>query len=95
MPDIVDELGAALEDEIPRSDGASFFPLNPIELSNSQDWTPIVAFEVITKIVSRIGNRVFVGLPLCSPLLLLFITESYTQAEIKNTFNMSLTMQRP
>jgi hypothetical protein len=75
MPDIVDELGVAMEDEIPRNDGLPPFPsLSPPfslypELSNSSDWTPIRAFEATTKIVSRISNRVFVGLPLCMPLL--------------------------
>jgi hypothetical protein len=51
MSDIVDELGAAMEDEIP--------------IDSVVDWTPICSFEKTMNIVARISNRMFVGLPLC------------------------------
>jgi hypothetical protein len=52
MEDIVDELGAAMEDEIP--------------IDSVNDWTPICSFDKTTHIVARVSNRVFIGLPLCN-----------------------------
>jgi hypothetical protein len=62
MPSIVDELGAAMDDEILVSEGTS--DLN--SSSNVVDWTPICSYEKAVNIVARISNRVFVGLPLCT-----------------------------
>jgi hypothetical protein len=63
MPDIVDELGAAFEDEISVTNGTSLLHNLTIE------WMPICSFQKTVNIVARISNRVFVGLPLCTFLL--------------------------
>ena len=64
IPDTVDELKAALKDEVDSlvpENGHLFMNFNlPI------DWVPVVVFEKTLKIVARISHRVFVGLPLCT-----------------------------
>jgi hypothetical protein len=59
MPDIVDELGVAMDDEIQVNGGSTSIP--PFNV----DWTPIFIYEKTVNIVARISSRVFVGLPLC------------------------------
>ena len=60
MPDIVDELGAAMDEEVQVNEGSTSYPSSDI------DWTPICFYEKTVNIVARISNRVFVGLPLCT-----------------------------
>jgi len=62
MPQIVDELTAGFEDE-----------LNPLvtkgirhNLMLTRDWTPVLVHRKVLSMVSRVANRVFVGLPLCT-----------------------------
>jgi hypothetical protein len=62
MPGIVDELGAAMDEEIQVNEGSTFSsPLMYV------DWTSICSYQKTINIVARISNRVFVGLPLCTP----------------------------
>jgi len=64
IPDTVDELKAALKDEVD-----SLVPENGHLIMNFNlpiDWVPVVVFEKTLKIVARISHRVFVGLPLCT-----------------------------
>ena len=34
--------------------------------TDTENWTSVGLFDAITKVVARINNRVFVGLPLCT-----------------------------
>ena len=63
MPDIVDELGAAMDEEIQVNEGSTFTPPPLMYV----DWTSICPYQKTINIVARISNRVFVGLPLCTP----------------------------
>ena len=57
MTDVVrDELKAAVDD---------------IFGTDTENWNSIGLFDAITKVVARINNRVFVGLPLCTVAALL------------------------
>lgn len=60
MPDIVDELNAALDDEF----GSITHGMFKFVLAHV-DWTPIIVFTKVQRIVTRVTNRAFVGLPLC------------------------------
>ena len=62
MPVIVEELFAAFHDSEFEKVGSGNVPPCIVNL----EWTPICAYEKSARIVARISNRVFVGLPLCN-----------------------------
>ena len=62
MPVIVDELFAAFYDSEFEKVGGGNVPHGIV----NTEWTPICAYEKSARIVARISNRVFVGLPLCN-----------------------------
>ncbi|KAK7031683.1 cytochrome P450 monooxygenase 51 [Favolaschia claudopus] len=49
FPDLRDEIVCSLADLIPQSD----------------DWTPVAAYDTMLQVICRTSNRFFVGLPLC------------------------------
>jgi hypothetical protein len=59
-----DELGAAFHDQ----------------LGDCSDWQTVSLWDLCTKVVSRAGNRAFVGLPLCRDEALLEDTRLYATA---------------
>ncbi|KIW80965.1 hypothetical protein Z517_03988 [Fonsecaea pedrosoi CBS 271.37] len=59
-PEVCDELAAAV-DQIWGSEADSDFEY----YSDADGWKTVVLFDSLTKIIARISNRVFVGLPLC------------------------------
>ncbi|KIW32981.1 uncharacterized protein PV07_04487 [Cladophialophora immunda] len=59
-PEVCDELAAAV-DQIWGSEADPDFEY----YSDADGWKTVVLFDSLTKIVARISNRVFVGLPLC------------------------------
>jgi hypothetical protein len=63
MTEIVDEAQTAMDDEIVVTDGITFTSRLMI------DWKPFVPYEKALKIIARVSNRVFVGLPLCMTLI--------------------------
>ncbi|OAP59844.1 hypothetical protein AYL99_04846 [Fonsecaea erecta] len=58
-PEVCDELAAAV-DQIWGSEADPDF-----EYYDAEGWKTVVLFDSLTKIIARISNRVFVGLPLC------------------------------
>lgn len=62
MPDIVDELTAAIGDELDLAVTKSV----PHKSRLTADWTPVIVHRKALAMVSRMANRVFVGLPLCT-----------------------------
>ncbi|KIW95735.1 uncharacterized protein Z519_04320 [Cladophialophora bantiana CBS 173.52] len=59
-PEVCDELAAAV-DHIWGSEADPDFEF----YSDAEGWKTVVLFDSLTKIIARISNRVFVGLPLC------------------------------
>ncbi|KAH0831706.1 cytochrome P450 [Fonsecaea pedrosoi] len=59
-PEVCDELAAAV-DQIWGSEADPDFEYYP----DADGWKTVVLFDSLTKIIARISNRVFVGLPLC------------------------------
>jgi hypothetical protein len=72
FPDLRDEILRSFEDIIPTHNHGTpvthadkTYPL----IHCFTEWTTLPAFDTATKLVTRVSNRVFVGLPLCSSLL--------------------------
>ncbi|KAG6887831.1 hypothetical protein C0995_012331 [Termitomyces sp. Mi166 len=75
FPDVQDEIRSAFDDYIPQT----------------EEWTATNALSTIRKIVSRSGNRLFVGLPLCRnadyrDLNIEFTVDVIKMAQIINLF---------
>ena len=69
MPVIVDELQAACADSFKDVGTGTNLPLFCFD--RRTDWTPLVAYKTYAKIIARISNRIFIGLPLCTEIALL------------------------
>lgn len=65
MDDLIDEIGTSFLHEIPVTNGER--PL--ICVYSWVEWKSFVVYGKIVKIVARITNRFFVGLPLCTSIL--------------------------
>ncbi|GJE87319.1 cytochrome P450 [Phanerochaete sordida] len=52
LPDAIDEIAAAFKDELDAKLGDG-------------EWTPLAVTDLFTRIICRVSNRSFVGLPLC------------------------------
>jgi len=83
FPTVVEEMDAAFTDEITSKlgeDGTLFiWLLCPLlgrnahrSRANGADWTPISPIGPLTKVITRMSNRLFVGLPLCTSLPLFY-----------------------
>jgi hypothetical protein len=67
-PEVVDELKEAVD----QIWGVENDPDDEEDEAMTGGWKTVVLFDSITKIVARMSNRVFVGLPLCEYLSLRF-----------------------
>ncbi|TBU36871.1 cytochrome P450 [Dichomitus squalens] len=71
LPDVVDELGETLPEYVP---------------TNGDEWTTIDVTTTTQKIVARLSNRVFVGLPVCRHEVYLKMAVSIATDLIKDAF---------
>lgn len=91
MPEIVDELNAVLGEELDVivTEGIPLLTLFTV------DWTTFVVYEKALKIVARVSQRVFVGFPLCTDLLLLLeLTQGRNPGYIQYAADHAVTVNR-
>ncbi|KAH9921475.1 cytochrome P450 [Epithele typhae] len=69
LPDVIDELSYAVPDYIPTA---------------GEEWTTVHAMTTMQKIVARISNRVFVGIPLCRDKSYLKLAIDFTTDVVKD-----------
>ena len=77
LPDVIDEVTIAIKDHIStREDGmtreSSLAEHMLTQIDCTVEWTSVEVLPVMQKIIARVSNRAFVGLPLCekAPLAL-------------------------
>ncbi|TDL14450.1 cytochrome P450 [Rickenella mellea] len=75
FPDVKDEIMTAFEEIIPSSD----------------NWVSVNALETFMKIVTRVSNRVFVGLPVCRDPEYIRLNMEYTKQVVKVAILVALT----
>ena len=78
IPDLADELQVALQDVVPsKGEGEFCIPVSPavgMYLRSLEDWVEVDVAQVAAMLVTRMSNRVFVGLPLCKAVLLWIVS---------------------
>ena len=84
LPEVVDELGLAVQEYIgARDDGGTYPHIEYERMSNTTsnvEWTAVKVMPVMQHIVSRASNRAFVGLPLCALILAVLSFEAMLSA---------------
>ncbi|KAI0719015.1 cytochrome P450 monooxygenase [Fomitopsis betulina] len=75
LPDVVDEMIMSFDDIMPGAE---------------HDWQSVPALETMVKIIARVTNRVFVGMPFCRDERLLDATVKFAKDVMKTKFIVNL-----
>lgn len=70
FPDIVDEVASTFEEIVSATPGGSLAYVGrsgTVKTDDHREWVRLSTWNVALRVTSRTTNRVFVGMPLCTP----------------------------